>query len=67
MIIKHANRGVFIFNEYREIMTGNMARQREREIERKRFWERGREGEKHSSERKWHGLILTIQSITTME
>ncbi len=32
-------------------MTGNKARQRERETER----DLGREGEKHCGERKWHG------------
>jgi hypothetical protein len=36
-------------------MMGNKARRREREMERL-----GREGEQHSSERKWRALILTV-------
>jgi hypothetical protein len=35
----------------------NNARRRESEKERERF---GREGEAHSDERKWRGLILTV-------
>jgi hypothetical protein len=38
-------------------MTGNKARQRERDMERERFGERG---EIHSGERKQRGLILTV-------
>jgi hypothetical protein len=44
-------------------MTGNKARRRESETERER--DLGREGEQHSGERKWRGLILTVGLLAT--